>query len=121
MIALAGPPLALISPPASWWDHVLQWANVSEPWELWLIVFGVLAQVLFFCRWLVQLYASERRGESHMPVSFWWLSLTGATLLLIYFTLRGEPVGVLGQSVGWIVYSRNLYLIQRRKRHTELA
>ena len=61
----------------------------------------------------------ERRGKSHIPEFFWWLSLSGATLLLVYFTLRGEPVGMLGQSVGWLVYSRNLYLF--RAKHNGVA
>jgi lipid-A-disaccharide synthase-like uncharacterized protein len=96
-------------------DAVLEWANVATGWELALVGFGVVAQFLFFGRWLVQWVATERRGESHMPEMFWWMSLLGATLLFVYFVLRGEPVGVLGQSVGWIVYIRNLYLIRRRR------
>ncbi|MBT8487019.1 MAG: hypothetical protein HKO59_11700 [Phycisphaerales bacterium] len=68
--------------------------------------------MLFFARWLVQWVATERRGVSHVPEQFWWLSLAGATLLLVYFTLRGELVGMLGQSVGWFVYARNLMLIR---------
>ena len=94
--------------------RLLEWAHVDEPWEVWLVVFGVTAQVLFFCRWLVQWLSSEKRGESHIPLAFWWLSLSGATLLLVYYVFRGEPVGVLGQCVGWIVYSRNLWLIRKR-------
>lgn len=104
------------SSPASWFGDAMQWANVQKPWQLWWIGFGMLAQGTFFCRWLVQWLASERRGESHMPDLFWWMSLAGASTLLIYYIGRGEPVGALGQSVGWIVYSRNLYLI-KKKRH----
>jgi lipid-A-disaccharide synthase-like uncharacterized protein len=114
--------LAAAAPaPATLWARVLEWANVSAPWELWLVAFGVLAQSLFFCRWIVQWLASEQRGESHVPMAFWWLSLAGASLLLIYFALRGEPVGLLGQSVGWIVYLRNIMLIRRRRASQLLA
>ena len=99
-----------------WLRSFLQWAGADGAWELGLIAFGVAAQTLFFCRWIVQWAASERRGRSHVPVFFWWLSLSGATLLLVYYILRGEPVGILGQCTGWIVYSRNLYLIRKSKR-----
>ena len=95
--------------------RILDWAHVDQPWQIWLVVFGMAAQVLFFCRWIVQWFSSEQRGESHIPVAFWWLSLSGATLLLVYYVFRGEPVGVLGQCVGWTVYSRNLWLIRRPK------
>jgi lipid-A-disaccharide synthase-like uncharacterized protein len=93
--------------------RMLEWAHVDEPWQIWLVGFGMAAQTLFFCRWLVQWFSSEKRGESHIPAAFWWLSLSGATLLLIYYVIRHEPVGVLGQCVGWIVYARNLWLIRR--------
>jgi lipid-A-disaccharide synthase-like uncharacterized protein len=51
-----------------------------------------------------------------MPEFFWWLSLFGATMLLVYFVGRKEPIGTLGQLTGWIVYGRNLYLIRSKKR-----
>lgn len=100
-------------------DRLLDWAHVSTVGEMWLIVFGLGAQSLFFARWLVQWIAIERRGESHIPLAFWWVSLGGASLMLVYFLLRGEPVGALGQSVGWVVYMRNLALIRRKSRMVE--
>lgn len=96
-------------------EELLKWAKCEEPWELWLLAFGLVAQAMFFGRWIVQWVASEKRGESHMPVLFWWLSLIGASMLMIYFVLRREPIGMLGQSVGWIVYSRNIYLLHKAK------
>ena len=102
--------------PASTLDALMQWAKVDNTWQLILVVFGIVAQAMFFGRWLVQWIATERRGESHVPITFWWMSLAGASMLFIYFTLRGEPVGMLGQCVGWTVYTRNLYLIHK-KRH----
>jgi lipid-A-disaccharide synthase-like uncharacterized protein len=104
----------------AWFDALKTWAKAETGWQLALVGFGVIAQGLFLCRWIVQWIATERRGESHVPVGFWWLSLAGATLLFVYFVLRGEPVGVIGQSIGWTVYSRNLYLIHKRRRHLEL-
>ena len=100
-------------------ERLMAWAKVTEAWELWLLGFGVIAQVTFFCRWIVQWIASERRRASHVPELFWWLSLAGATMLLVYFTMRGEPVGILGQLVGWLVYSRNLYFV--RVKHKRLG
>lgn len=101
--------------PGGVYGLLLRWARIDSTWQLILVIFGLVAQVVFFGRWLVQWIASERRGESHMPEIFWWLSLIGATMLLVYFILRQEPVGVVGQAVGWTVYGRNLYLIKRKK------
>lgn len=97
----------------SWSQWLYEWAEIDGTWELFVIAFGLLAQTTFFLRWIVQWFSSERRGESHIPVAFWWLSLSGASMLFVYFAIRGEPVGMLGQSVGWVVYSRNLVLIKR--------
>ncbi|MEN8161652.1 MAG: lipid-A-disaccharide synthase N-terminal domain-containing protein [Myxococcota bacterium] len=80
---------------------------------LWFLL-GLLGQAAFFSRFLVQWIASERAGRSTVPPAFWWLSLAGAALLLAYAIHRKDPVFVLGQAFGWIVYTRNLMLLQRR-------
>jgi lipid-A-disaccharide synthase-like uncharacterized protein len=95
------------------WEAMLRWADAHTTWDVAVLCFGLAAQSIFFMRWIVQWVAAERRRVSHIPVTFWWLSLAGATLLLAYFALRREPVGMLGQAVGWVVYSRNLALIRR--------
>ncbi len=95
-----------------------EWFDVAAPWETWWLLVGLAAQGTFFARWIIQWTVSERRRESVIPTLFWWCSLAGATLLLIYFIGRREPVGVLGQAVGWIVYSRNLYLIRVKRRRS---
>ena len=92
------------------------WFDVEAPWEMWWLLVGLAAQAAFFTRWIIQWIASERRGESVVPVVFWWCSLVGATMLLIYFVGRREPVGAFGQVIGWAVYSRNLYLIRTKRR-----
>jgi lipid-A-disaccharide synthase-like uncharacterized protein len=79
----------------------------------WLAV-GVIGQLLFASRFLVQWIASERRRQSVVPPSFWWLSLGGAALLLAYALYRVDPVFILGQAFGFVVYARNLVLIGRR-------
>ena len=95
---------------------VLSWFEMDATWKIWLVVFGLVGQGVFFARWIIQWIASEVRGESHIPVLFWWASLLGATMLFLYFLLDRDPVGLLGQSVGWSVYCRNLYLIRRKRR-----
>jgi lipid-A-disaccharide synthase-like uncharacterized protein len=79
----------------------------------WLLL-GFLGQAAFSARFLIQWLASERRRESVVPVTFWWLSLAGGALLLAYALHRRDPVFVLGQSAGLVVYLRNLALIRRR-------
>jgi lipid-A-disaccharide synthase-like uncharacterized protein len=81
----------------------------------WLAV-GFVGQALFFSRFLVQWIASERRGQSVVPLAFWWLSLVGGTLLLAYAIYRRDPVFILGQAFGFLVYTRNLVLIRQARR-----
>ncbi len=76
---------------------------------------GMLGQVLFFSRFLVQWIASEKEKRSTVPLSFWYLSIGGGFLLLIYAIWRKDPVITLGQLVGLFVYVRNLMLIHRHK------
>ena len=76
---------------------------------------GMLGQVMFFSRFLVQWIASEKKGKSTVPVSFWYLSIGGGSLLLFYAVWRKDPVITLGQLVGLFVYVRNLILINRHK------
>jgi len=91
--------------------------NPADP-ILWLAL-GFLAQILFTSRMIVQWYSSEKARKSVMPVLFWYLSVIGSTLLLTYAIYRQDPVFILGQSAGLIVYFRNLYLIWREKRDAE--
>jgi lipid-A-disaccharide synthase-like uncharacterized protein len=80
---------------------------------------GMLGQVAFSSRFLVQWIASERRRESYVPVAFWYLSIIGSTMLLAYaISIWALPV-ILGQCFGTIVYGRNLALIARQRRALE--
>lgn len=76
---------------------------------------GLLGQVLFTGRMIVQWVVSEKRKRSVVPVAFWWMSITGATMLLVYFVWRRDIVGVIGQGTGWFIYVRNLRLIYSSK------
>ncbi len=80
----------------------------------WLLL-GLLGQAMFSARFLIQWIASERRKQSVMPTAFWWFSLAGGLCLLGYATFRADPVFILGQSAGMIVYFRNLVLLRRRR------
>jgi lipid-A-disaccharide synthase-like uncharacterized protein len=80
-----------------------------------LLALGFTAQIFFSARFLVQWIASERAKKSVIPVSFWYLSLLGGVLLLIYSIGRKDPVFILGQSAGVLIYLRNLYFIFKGK------
>lgn len=79
--------------------------------NFWLVV-GFVGQALFASRFLVQIIASERKGRSLIPESFWYLSLGGAALLLSYAIAIRDPVFIVGQSAGFLIYLRNLWLIR---------
>jgi lipid-A-disaccharide synthase-like uncharacterized protein len=81
--------------------------------NLWIGI-GLFAQFLFFLRFFVQWIASEKKGESTIPVSFWYYSIIGSFLLLIYSIYRKDVVFIIGQSVGSFIYMRNLILIYRK-------
>jgi lipid-A-disaccharide synthase-like uncharacterized protein len=82
---------------------------------IWLAI-GFLGQGLFFGRWVIQWIASERKAESQVPISFWYMSLLGGLITLAYAIYREDPVFIAGQSIGSIVYIRNLMLISRASR-----
>jgi lipid-A-disaccharide synthase-like uncharacterized protein len=81
--------------------------------HIWLAV-GFVGQMLFASRFLVQWIVSERRRESVIPIAFWYFSIGGGILLFAYSLYRMDPVFIMGQSLGMVVYVRNLYLIFAR-------
>ncbi|HPF70164.1 MAG TPA: lipid-A-disaccharide synthase N-terminal domain-containing protein [Candidatus Krumholzibacteria bacterium] len=81
----------------------------------WLAV-GLAGQIAFGGRFLVQWIVSERRRESVIPEAFWYMSLVGGALLLAYAIQRRDPVFILGQAFGALVYLRNIRLLAKRKR-----
>lgn len=85
--------------------------NISSPIGFLWVSIGLLGQVLFTGRMVVQWLATEKKRHSVVPPIFWWMSLVGAMMLLTYFLWRRDIVGVLGQSFGLIVYFRNIYFI----------
>lgn len=81
----------------------------------WLAL-GLVGQAAFASRFLAQWIASERAGRSVVPSYFWVLSIVGAALLLVYALHLRDPVFVLGQSAGMIIYARNITLLRREAR-----
>ena len=87
---------------------------VGLDWS-YLMVLGFIGNALFSMRFLVQWLASERQGESIIPVSFWYWSIGGSLLMCIYFIFRRDPVGILAYLPNSMIYIRNLMLIRKSK------
>jgi lipid-A-disaccharide synthase-like uncharacterized protein len=84
--------------------------DYQDDWT-WL-AFGLVGNALFFSRFLVQWVASERAGASVIPVAFWWLSIAGSLVLLVYAIHIGNPVFMLAYLPNAFVYGRNLVLVR---------
>lgn len=94
----------------AWWDGM-------TVYKLIWIAFGLAAQSMFFMRFVVQWIASERVRRSIVPETFWYFSFVGGAMLLVYATVYlGDPVIMLGQAMGLVIYTRNIYFIWREKR-----
>jgi lipid-A-disaccharide synthase-like uncharacterized protein len=78
-----------------------------------LMILGVVAQVLFTLRFVYQWIYSERRKESMLPLGFWVISLAGSSLIFIYAIFRKDPVLFLAHLSGLTIYSRNIYILKR--------
>ena len=82
--------------------------------HVWIGV-GLLGQAMFSARMLLQWIASERRRRSVVPGAFWYFSIAGGIALLFYAIYRKDPVFILGQAAGLLVYARNIYFIHTRR------
>ncbi len=89
--------------------HVENWTEFT-----WVMI-GLTGQLLFTARFLVQWLASEREKRSIIPVAFWYFSLGGGIVLFTYALWRRDPVFILGQSMGLVIYVRNLWLIHAER------
>ncbi|HUP48317.1 MAG TPA: lipid-A-disaccharide synthase N-terminal domain-containing protein [Thermoanaerobaculia bacterium] len=85
-------------------------------WDFW-VAFGLMGQMIFGARFIVQWVVSERKKSSHIPIIFWYLSLSGGIVTALYAIHRRDPVFIIGQSAGIVVYVRNLMLIYRNRAH----
>ena len=82
---------------------------------IWLAI-GFFGQGLFFMRWVVQWISSERKKKSEIPVLFWFFSLIGGMITLVYAIYRVDPVFIMAQTFGLVVYFRNIYFIYFNKK-----
>jgi lipid-A-disaccharide synthase-like uncharacterized protein len=98
-------------------SQLAAWAHAVfiEQFDAWILL-GFVAQAMFTMRFVVQWIASERAKRSVVPVAFWFFSLGGGTLLLVYAIQRQDPVFIAGQGLGLIIYIRNLWLIANEHR-----
>ncbi|NVK34578.1 MAG: lipid-A-disaccharide synthase N-terminal domain-containing protein [Rhodobacteraceae bacterium] len=98
-------------------NALLEWLHsvFVQQLDFWVIL-GFFAQALFMMRFVVQWIASERVGRSIVPVAFWFFSIGGSILLLIYSIQRQDPVYIAGQGLGLVIYFRNIWLIFKEKR-----
>ena len=85
----------------------------NEKIPVWLIIFGTLGQILFSLRFVYQWLYSMSKNESILPIGFWLISLIGSGIIAIYGILRVDPILILGQSVGFIAYSRNIVIYKK--------
>lgn len=82
--------------------------------DFWL-AFGLVAQLLFTARFLVQWISSERAGQSVVPMAFWFFSMGGGIMTLVYGIVKREPVIILGQAMATVIYVRNIMLIVKNR------
>lgn len=99
---------------------MLQFLSPADHESLWIAI-GLLGQACFFTRFLIQWLASEREGRSVVPRAFWFFSIAGGTIVLAYAIWRRDPVFILGQSLGLVVYVRNLVLLRREDRRSAVS
>ena len=94
---------------------MINYINDLSQIEIFFLIIGFLGQGLFASRFIIQWIYSEKKGESSIPIIFWYLSIFGGIGLLIYAIFRKDPVIIIGQLFGIIIYLRNLILIYKKK------
>lgn len=104
------------------WNFLLEFIPHDSLYNMMWAGIGVVGQVLFMSRFLIQLYKSEKAKKSVLPVEFWYFSIAGGLITLSYAIHRRDLVFTVAQMLGLIIYFRNLYLVYREKRtNAELA
>lgn len=91
------------------------WVSTSSTEKVWLAI-GFSAQLMFSMRFIVQWIASERARQSIVPEMFWYFSFAGGLMLFAYALYRVDPVFIMGQGMGLLIYARNIHFIWRSKR-----
>lgn len=104
--------MELLAKAAAWW------ANTPAVEKWWLAV-GFLAQLMFSARFIIQWLASEKAKKSIVPETFWYFSVVGGALLFAYAIYRMDPVFILGQGTGLLIYLRNIHFIWTHKKQIQ--
>ena len=95
--------------------NLLEMIGADTPLNaMWLTV-GLLGQLMFTARFVVQWWASEKAGRSVVPVTFCYFSILGSLIVLAYGIHKLEPVIIIGQLPGTVIYARNLWLLRKEK------
>jgi len=92
-------------------SSLLHWWHDTSTTEIVWVAIGLLAQAMFSMRFIVQWIASEKARASIVPETFWYFSFVGGFMLLAYAVYRADPVFILGQAAGLVIYARNIYFI----------
>ena len=95
--------------------HWMGGLGIHSAWELFWVAIGMFGQMMFFGRFFVQWIASERAKKSVVPLAFWYFSIAGGAILLVYAIYKADIVFILGQAGGLAIYVRNLVLIYRHE------
>ncbi len=91
--------------------HAMEWLTAAHVW----LLIGFAGQALFASRFIIQWFKSELEGRSVIPIAFWYCSLGGGIVLLAYAIYKKDPVFIIGQASGLLVYGRNLHLVFRER------
>lgn len=91
------------------------WHGVLQKFASWWVALGLIGQLIFASRFVIQWIASERKGRSVIPTPFWYLSLGGSAILLVYSIHIADPVFILANLFNSFIYIRNLMLIGKEK------
>ena len=86
-----------------------------------IVIIGFAGQVFFSLRFVIQWIYSEKMKKSVIPSAFWYFSIGGSTLLLVYAILRKDIVFIVGQGSGMIIYLRNIYFVRRENMKSDEA
>ena len=114
-------PIAAVTYFAIDWRDTVERLFRQDDIPMWLIVYGVAGQFTFTLRFVYQWWYSRKMGESVLPPVFWVISLTGSAMIVSYAVIRRDPVLILGQITGFVVYTRNLMIAYRNRREGKRA
>ena len=96
-------------------DFMSQFISRSDL-PFWLLVYGCTGQVIFTCRFIYQWYYSHKRHQSILPLGFWIISLIGCIIIISYGLFRLDPVLIVGQAFGLVVYVRNIVIWEHQSK-----